>query len=254
MGKRIDRINEENYNKFGSLMRVINYRKSNDIDIYFPEYDWIYEHARYNRFKKGEIKCPYEPRTYGVGYIGVGKYKPSYEGVSTKCHDVWSHMLQRCYDENHRYKYPTYEDCFVCDEWLNYQNFAEWYENNYYEVDNETMNLDKDILYKGNKVYSPETCVFAPQRINSLFIKSNKVRGKYAIGVNYDERYNKFNTHCNYNGDLIWLGSFDNELDAFIAYKNYKEKIIKEVADEYKEKIPMNLYYAMYNYEVDISD
>ena len=254
MNAKINRISETNYNNFGSLMKIVDYRKANDIDVYFPEYDWTFKHARYSRFLNGQIKCPYEPRTYGVGYIGDGLYKPSQNGIQTKCYDVWNHMLQRCYSELCREKYPTYEDCYVCDEWLNYQNFAEWYENNYYEVGDEQMNLDKDILYKGNRVYSPETCIFVPHRINSLFIKSNNTRGKCPIGVNFDARYNKYNSHCNNGNGIVWLGSFDNMIDAFQVYKDFKENLIKQVADEYRDFIPYELYNVLYNYEVDIND
>ena len=78
MGRKvIDRKGEENYNSFGSKMVIKKYRKRVDIDIYFPDYNWTFEHAEYKNFKNGEIKCPYEPRTFGVGYLGEGKYKMS---------------------------------------------------------------------------------------------------------------------------------------------------------------------------------
>ena len=73
--KKIDRIGEERLNNFGSKMVVKEYRKYSDIDVYFPEYDWVFKHARYGNFKNGSIKCPYEPRVYRVGYLGEGKYK-----------------------------------------------------------------------------------------------------------------------------------------------------------------------------------
>ena len=73
--KKIDRIGEERLNNFGSKMVISEYRSVKDIDVYFPEYDWTFKHVIYKNFKNGEIKCPYEPRYYGVGYIGEGKYK-----------------------------------------------------------------------------------------------------------------------------------------------------------------------------------
>ena len=79
MGK-INRTGEEGYNNFGSKMIIKEYRGNKDIDIYFPEYDWVFKHTRYNNFKKGNIKCPYERRYYGVGYLGEGKYKVSEYG------------------------------------------------------------------------------------------------------------------------------------------------------------------------------
>ena len=73
--KAIDRTGEERLNTFGSQMVIKEYRGRNDMDVYFPEYNWSFKHAQYSNFKKGTIKCPYEPRTYGVGYLGEGKYK-----------------------------------------------------------------------------------------------------------------------------------------------------------------------------------
>ena len=120
------------------------------------------------------------------------------------------------------------------------------------------MCLDKDILVKGNKIYSPGTCVFVPENINLLFIKSNATRGKYPIGVSYDKSKNKFVSHCNNGkGKQIKLGIFNNSIDAFNAYKEFKENIIKQVADEYKNKypqFPQKLYNAMHKYKVEITD
>ena len=198
---------------------------------------------------------------YGVGYIGVGKYKSTEKGKATRCYKTWSHMLERCYDKKYHKKESTYIDCIVCEEWHNFQNFAKWYEENYYEVENEKMNLDKDILFKGNKIYSPQTCIFVPNRINVLFTKSNKVRGEYPIGIHkYSE--NRIRVLCSiYNKEKarkvkIHLGCFSiNEpFKAFTCYKNFKENYIKQVADEYKELIPLKLYKAMYEYQVEIND
>lgn len=69
-----NRINEENYNLFGSLMIINNYRNCDDIDVYFPEYNWVFYHSAYKEFKNGHIKCPYEARYCNIGYIGEGKY------------------------------------------------------------------------------------------------------------------------------------------------------------------------------------
>ena len=98
MGKKIDRTGEERVNNFGSKMIIREYRKYSDIDVYFPEYDWTFEHAQYNNFEKGEIKCPYEPRLYGVGYLGEGRYKAKENGKNTDEYIIWYSMLKRCYD------------------------------------------------------------------------------------------------------------------------------------------------------------
>ena len=164
-------------------------------------------------------------------------------------------MIERCYNPYELNKKPTYIDCYVCEEWHNFQNFAEWYYKNIYNCNNERMHLDKDILIKGNKIYSPKTCCIVPQRINVMFTKRQNCRGKYPIGVKWHKRDKIFEVCCyDKNCNRQYLGRFDNEIDAFTCYKNYKEKVIKQVADEYKELIPKELYEALYKYEVEIND
>ena len=135
---------------------------------------------------------------------------------------------------------------------------AEWIENNYYEVPGERMHLDKDILCKGNKVYSRETCIFVPERINTLFVKKDNARGNDPIGV-YQLPSGNYRAQCNNEyGKSVYLGVYSTEEEAFQVYKQYKEKIIKEVIDSYEGVIPEPFYSrlktAMYNYEVEIDD
>ena len=256
--KAIDRTGEERINSFGSKMIIKEYRTNRDIDIYFPEYNWTFEHTTYQNFKKGEIKCLYEPRYYGKGYLGEGKYKVRENGKINPWFKIWHHMLERCYDPKYQEKYPTYKGCTVEDYLLNFQNMSEWLDKNYYKVPGEKMCLDKDILHKGNKVYSRETCIFVPERINLLFTKSDKSRGKNPIGASILPSGN-YEVHCNNGyGKLDYLGTYSTKEEAFQVYKQYKEKVIKEVIDSYEGKIPEPFYSrlktAIYNYEVEITD
>ena len=256
---KTDRIGERNYNTFGSEMIIIEYRNAIDIDIYFPEYDWATKNVTYQNFKKGRVLCAYEPRVYGVGYIGKGEYKVSENGKNTRAYKTWHSMLQRCYDEKLHEKRPTYIGCTVCDEWHNFQNFAKWYEENYYEIEGERMELDKDILDKHNKIYSPDTCIFVPQTINKLFIKCDKLRGELVIGTSLCEN-GKYQVLCRMinpktgKSKKEYLGLYDTQEKAFEVYKYYKENYIKQIADYYKEQIPEKLYNGMYNYIVEITD
>ena len=256
MSKRTERLGETLNNNFGSEMIIVEYRKAKDIDVYFPEYDYTAEHVRYGDFEKGKIKCPFEPRVFGIGYLGVGEYKAWENGKDTKVYKAWKNMLQRCYDSKLHMKHPTYFNCTVCDEWLNFQNFAAWYEENYYEIEDKVMCLDKDILVKGNKIYGPDTCVFVPQEINLLFTKRDAARGESPIGVSIrtDRRRNMFQAYCRVNGKLKHIGYYSSPEEASAAYKEFKEELIKSIADEYKEYIPDKLYDAMYNYEVSLFD
>ena len=247
-----DRTGEVGYNNNGEEMTIIRYGSMKDIDIQFDD-GTIVEHKQYGHFKKGYIKNPFFPSVFGVGFIGIGKFKPfDGNGKPTKCHKVWESMLRRCYDPKFQEKHPTYKGCTVCKEWWNFQVFAEWYYEHYYELENETMALDKDILHKGNKVYSPNACVFVPQSINNLFVKRNNSRGNYPIGV--FKEGNKFRASLGKGNRTIYLGAFNTPNEAFQVYKQAKEAYIKEVAEEYKDKIPCELYEAMVAYEVDIND
>ena len=258
MSKKIDRTGEEGFNNFGSKMIISECRKWNDMDVYFPEYDWTAKHVQYNNFKKGTIKCPYEPRLYGHGYLGEGEYRSRENGKFTDEYNIWNGMLQRCYDPKYQEKYPTYKGCRVEDYLLNFQHMGKWIENNYYEIPGERMHLDKDILCKGNKVYSRDTCIFVPERINVLFTKSDKSRGDNPIGVETLTSGN-YRANCsNGHGKKIHLGTYKTKEEAFQVYKQYKEKVIKEVIDSYEGIIPEPYYsklkIAMYNYEVEITD
>ena len=256
--RKIDRAGEESYNKFGSKMVIKEYRGCMDVDVYFPEYNWTFKHAQYTSFKNKSIKCLYEPRYFGKGYLGEGKYKVWENGKITDGHIIWCNMLKRCYDPKYQEKHPTYKGCRVEDYLLNFQRICEWIENNYYEVPGEMMCLDKDILCKGNKIYSRETCIFVPERINLLFVKSDKARGKSPIGARLRKSGN-YQVYCNdKNGKNICLGTYSSKEEAFQVYKSYKEKVIKEVIDSYEGKIPEAFYSrlkeAMYNYKVEITD
>lgn len=258
MGNKIDRTGEKNINNFGSEMVIIEYRKNNDIDIYFPEYNWTAKNKTYQSFKKGKIRCPYERTTYGVGYIGEGEYKTRENGRHTKCYNTWICILERCYSNKFQEKYPTYKNCNVSEEWHNFQNFAKWYENNYYKVEGERMDLDKDILVKHNKIYSPDTCMFVPHTINMLFTKRQNYRGESVIGTSPFQ--GKYKVYCHLinpktgKSESEYLGYYETQGKAFEVYKYYKEKNIKEIADYYFGRIPQKLHNAMYEYEIEITD
>ena len=188
---------------------------------------------------------------YGIGindFDGLVKVN----GKPTKVYDRWKAMLCRCYSNNYQGKQPTYIGCYVCEEWLLFTNFKKWYET-HYRLD---YHLDKDILFKGNKLYSPETCSFVPQEINKLFTNRKNDRGNLPIGVCYSKKYNKFTSQINIDGKRKNLGFFNNDKEAFYAYKKEKEKNIKEMAEKYfKDRlITENIYNAMISYKVDIND
>lgn len=160
-------------------------------------------------------------------------------------------MLKRCYSSEQKYKNYKKQEIVVCDEWLDFLTFKSWYDRNFYRVDNEEMNLDKDILCHGNKMYCPEYCIFVPKRINTLFVRSRNRRGDLPIGVYRGKEC--FISSCSVNGKNV-KDKHKDQISAFLRYKEIKEKHVKEIANQYKGKIPQRLYEAMIMFEVKIDD
>ena len=254
---RVDRVGERfktNEDLGGYEIVIVEYNNNKDVWVQFQDEYKARVHTNYKACQRGEVKNSYHPSVCGVGFVGVGIYRTRVNGKHIDAYMCWCHMLRRAYDDKYYTKHPTYIGCSVCEEWHNFQNFAKWYEDNYYEIENEVMCLDKDILCKGNKIYSPDTCVFVPQRINTLFVKRDNNRGDCPIGVYYDKPSGKYRAYCNVNGKRKHLGCFFSLLEAFKAYKQFKEETIKQIADEYKDLIPQRLYDAMCNWTVEIDD
>ena len=232
------------------MMKIINYRSNEDIDVEFlDDHHFIKEHQTYSNFKSGQLKNPYDKTMGGVGYIGVGKYKLHNEDLSnTPAYDAWTTMLMRCYIRKD--KSPTYYgDVTVCDEWLCYQNFAEWYYSHTYPIpDNERLHLDKDIKHPKCNEYAPKNCMLVPQRINMLF--SNKMNKRGLPNGIYLMKSGKY--FARYNDKK--LGKYPTLEEAYSVYANAKENKIKEVADEYKEIIPSDVYDTLINYKVLIEN
>lgn len=245
------RLGEENANINGMNMKIIEYEDANNIAVKF-ENGYIMK-TNYASFENGKIITPYNKTIFNVGFLGVGEYEASSDGKLKLVYTKWRNMLIRCYDERYKLEHPTYENCTVCQEWHDFQNFAEWFYKNYYKVDNETTDLDKDILVKGNKIYNPKTCVFVPHAINTIFRKQIRKSNNLPTGIT--RRNEKtYTVICGVGGNKKSLGAFTTLEEAFNIYKEFKEKTIKKIAEEYKDKIPQKLYDAMYNYRVEITD
>lgn len=234
-------------------MTIIEYNNYQDITVQFD--DGYTVKARCRNFLRGSLCNPYDKSICGIGYIGEGNIKTWSNGKATKEYQVWKNMIQRCYGAEKNKNKKAYIDCTVADEWLCFMAFAKWYQENYYEIKGFRTELDKDILVKGNRAYSPETCLLVPKLINQLFIKQNSIKKDLPIGVVFKDK--KYRARCTKEMDkkgMTHLGYFKTPEEAFQAYKIEKERIIKQVADEYKNQIPLKLYEALYRYEVEITD
>ena len=251
------------FNSAGFGGTCINYINNDHIIIQFDNSD-ITLNTKWAYFKNGKFNSPFDKNKFG-GYLGMetmvgpdGKTLPEYE--------LWMSMLKRCYSESIKKNRPTYDEVICCEEWICFKDFKKWVEEqpNYTKWKNDTKNwcLDKDILAEQNhykkRIYSPETCCLVPSCVNALFIKVDALRGEYPIGVYFNNKKSKFVAQCRnqFTKKYVWLGYFDNPEEAFLAYKTYKEKMIKQMAEqEYSlGNITQPCYEAMINYEVLITD
>lgn len=157
------------------------------------------------------------------------------DGKRRECpfYQRWKNMLMRCYDPKYHARKPTYKECSVCDEWLTFSNFKSWM----IKQDWNGKQLDKDLLVKGNKIYSPDKCLFVSSQVNSLLSDSAAIRGAYPIGVFWHSKNNNFIAKCKVKGKNIHIGSFPTVESAFFAYKKFKSKLIRDMAEKQSEPL-----------------
>lgn len=251
------RIGVHSLNNKGNGATCIEYNNAFDITIKFDNSE-IVNTLHWNDFIIGKFKSPFDKNADG-GYLGnVFKTK---EDLNRKIYCTWKDMLKRVNTINRTNRNKTYKDVDVCLDWYNYNNFKKWMQeqtNYLFWKNGYHWQIDKDILKKNNKIYSPENCCLVPHYINYLFIKKEGSRGDYPIGVHYDIQKGKLMAQCKNPllNKTINLGRYDDVNEAFVTYKKYKESIIKEIAirDYNNGYITKQCYEAMMKYEVEITD
>lgn len=141
---------------------------------------------------------------------------------------AWGNMLKRCYSAQLQERFPTYKGCSVSEEWLTFSTFKQWME----KQDFEGKQLDKDLLFEGNKVYSPERCVFVTGAVNNFTIDRGAARGEWLIGVNWHKASEKFRAQCSnpLSGEREYLGLFTSEQEAHEAWRKRKLELAHELA------------------------
>ena len=238
--------------KLSGDFKIVKYNDSENVEIQFINTGFETS-VQLGVIRNGNVKDPHLPSVYGIGVLGT-KYPSKINGVLTKEYDLWRSMLKRCYSDAYKKKNPTYIDCEVSNKFKSYEYFYEWCHSQI-GFGNEGWQLDKDLLVKGNKIYSENTCVFIPKEINSLLVKREALRGKHLIGVYWDKTNKAFKARvCKNKGKSEHLGYFNTELEAFNAYKTAKEAFVKEQANEWKSQIDIRAYNALMNYTVNITD
>ena len=239
-------------NSSGKLV-VLKYLNSDRVEIKFLNTGWKTV-ARKQNIELGSVKDKYKPDVFGIGVVG-SKYPTKTNGKHLPEYILWRNMITRCFDTESLSKRPTYEGCTLSENFKSYEYFYEWCQSKI-GFKEHGFALDKDLLVKGNKVYSEDTCVFIPTEINTVLNKKAASRGKLPIGVSYHKATGKFRAYVSQGRGLPikHLGLFETEIEAFQSYKVAKEDYLKELADKWKDQIDSRVYQALKNYTVEITD
>ena len=203
----------------------------------------------------GSVKNPMFPLVCGKGYIGVGKYSTK----DKKPYALWRSMLERAYSVRMQALNPTYKGVEVCKEWLNFQNFASWCETqkffNAKDKNGRCYEIDKDLLVRGNKIYSPETCCFIPREVNIFLVKRQNDRGSFPIGVTFCKERGNFMAFCTVDDvPRKYLGRFKTPEEAFLAYKKAKEAYAKVLIGKWDGAVDERVIKALREYSVSMGD
>lgn len=232
----------------GSKAEVVHYENINRVWVQFLDETGYVKYFSGGNLRKGMFKSPFQPIVYGKGYIGVGKFM-CYCIESKKvtpAYRAWAGMLMRCYHSETQRKNPAYIGCTVEDYFLNFQNFAEWYYNHPNHI--HMLQLDKDILVKGNKKYSRDACCFVPQEVNSFF-KRAAHRNELPLGAR--RLGGRYRSYHNDGNRKVYLGTFDTPKEAHEVYVKAKEKRARELAIKYQDKLDTRVYNILYNWKYE---
>lgn len=235
-------------NNQGCRAIVLAYNNKNDVLIEFLDH-YIYRRSVFAcALQNGGFKNLLYPSVVGVGCIGVGEYAAKINGVVTRAYHAWGNMLTRCYDERLRSRFPTYADCTVCESWLNYQNFAKWFNENNYNIDD--YEVDKDLIKNGNKVYCPQFCALVPRDLNILLSKPKITSKKLPVGVSRNGKSFR-SRYSGLDNITIFIGNFKTAQEAHQEYVIAKEAYVKEVANKWRGRIDERVYNSLMNWTVN---
>lgn len=142
---------------------------------------------------------------------------------------TWKNMMVRAYSDKYKHRHPTYQGVTVCEEWHSFMRFRAWMETQ----DWKGKQLDKDILVLGNKIYSPDTCVFVDMAVNNFLTDSAASRGEWPLGVSWFEPNKKFMSLCcnPFTKKSDYLGYFHCPDQAHLAWKKRKYELACQLAD-----------------------
>lgn len=251
------KLGEIYYNSKGSPYEIIDCTDYHNVKVVFLETGNT-KTTHISNVIAGSIKDSFHRSVHGIGFLGEGPYKVSVARKITPEYSVWEKMLSRCYI----YKECTtyYNICEIDPMWFNFQEFARFYVEHPFRI--EGWDLDKDILVKGNKLYSPETCCFVPNEINKA-VQLSKPRkdaeNKLPVGVRFDDSLKKSTRKYMWrcvvpDGTTNIVGRCTTPEEAFHHYKIAKEARLRFLANKWKDDISPDVYIALLNFKVEITD
>jgi len=167
--------------------------------------------------------------------IGVNDLRGKIDTSNSKSYSIWKGIIRRCYSKE-KVKFKCYTKVEVCEEWLLYSNFKKWYDENFplkLEQEGWEIQIDKDLLSGENKIYSPETCIFLPRKINGFLSNKQNSNTSGIIGVNYIKKNNSWIAQIrNFdNHDRIYLGCYSNNKTAAKVYMEARKEQAEKVKD-----------------------
>lgn len=189
------------------------------------------------------------------GGLWVRTYASGGERLYTRAYKLWNNMKQRCQSRGAIQKNrPTYIGCSVGENFKDFQFFATWCQTQIgYGV--PSFELEKDLLFKGNREYNETACLFLPQALNKFLLRSQASRGDCPVGVYFSAHHGKYLATCNDGtGKKHYVGAFETMSDAFEAYRLYKNGLAKTLAKTYSNVIDQRAITALMNYDVSVDD
>ena len=176
----------------------------------------------------------------GAGYNSLERPAKDVEtGKITKAYQLWSGMLQRCYDAKVQAKHPSYIGCEVSENFKNYTYFYDWCHNQLH-FGKKGFELDKDLLGDG-KFYSEDVCVFVPTPVNKLLVLRGTERGNLPLGVTAATK-GGYIARLNTGSLRKYLGYFSTPEEASACYLEAKRAYITQLANEYKHVLDVRVY------------
>lgn len=162
---------------------------------------------------------------------------------------TWHSMLVRCYDIKWKARNPAYSDCSAVPEWFYFSNFKAWMQTQNWEGNQ----LDKDLLVRGNKVYSPETCIFVSTKVNGFLTERNSARGEFPIGVHFETLRGRYKANCwsvetNKNKSLGYYKTAEEAHKAWLSFKLEQARIL--ASEQVDERVANALLFRYENYEI----